>query len=311
MTGIVIRFAKKAVVRSGGMCDAKSSPMKAFKFACPVCGQHLNADADTTGSQIECPTCFQKILVPQAPATADGKFILSASQVRKPRPTGVAEITAPVIRSSRVPWKLAVMMGLLLCIAASAFVFRGTIFNANKSKPEMSDDGGDSHNGGSSIVADKSMTLPSSEWDKHWQLDLTSVSFADIPAQGRVHRVEFTCDRAYLQNGILTLRQGMGRPADLSISIALRQPATQWIGNTVLIAPATSRAPQVTLQWKTDAKNSLTQSFLTGYAMKLEVGKAINGKAPAKIYLCTPDDAKSVVVGTFTIEIRRPRTQQP
>jgi hypothetical protein len=45
--------------------------------------------------------------------------------------------------------------------------------------------------------------------------------------------------------------------------------------------------------------------------MKLEVGKATDGKAPAKIYICTPDELKSVVVGTFTIEIRRPRTQQP
>jgi len=168
MTGIVIRFAKKAVVRRGGMCDAKSSPMKAFKFACPVCGQHINADADTTGSQIECPTCFQKILIPQAPTSQEGNLILSASQVRKPRPTGATEITATAIRSSRVPWKLAVVAGLLLCIAASAFVFHDTIFNSNRSKPEMPDNGGTSHNGGYSIVADKSMTIASSEWDKHW-----------------------------------------------------------------------------------------------------------------------------------------------
>src|SRR5512143_3766686 len=60
--------------------------MSEFKFACPVCGQHITADASTTGGQIDCPTCFQKIVVPQAPASPDTKLILSAAQVAKARP---------------------------------------------------------------------------------------------------------------------------------------------------------------------------------------------------------------------------------
>src|SRR4051812_36442872 len=64
--------------------------MSEFKFACPVCGQHITADSSNSGGQIECPTCFQKIVVPQAPSTSDPKFILSASQVGKPRPIGAA-----------------------------------------------------------------------------------------------------------------------------------------------------------------------------------------------------------------------------
>ena len=102
-TGVVffMRFARLecATKRRGSHCQKKHCPrrscvkswaleaMSEFKFACPVCGQHITADSSTSGGQIECPTCFQKIVVPQAPGVQDTKFILSATQVAKPRPT--------------------------------------------------------------------------------------------------------------------------------------------------------------------------------------------------------------------------------
>src|ERR1051325_7910268 len=51
--------------------------MSEFKFACAVCGQHITADSEIAGSQLQCPTCFRKIVVPQAPSAADPKFIRS------------------------------------------------------------------------------------------------------------------------------------------------------------------------------------------------------------------------------------------
>ena len=47
-------------------CSIKA--MSEFKYACPVCGQHIKCDSSQAGSQMECPTCFQKITVPQAPS---------------------------------------------------------------------------------------------------------------------------------------------------------------------------------------------------------------------------------------------------
>jgi hypothetical protein len=60
-------------------------PMSEFKFACPVCGQHITAGSHAEGSELSCPTCFRKIVVPQAPTSADPKFILSAAEANKPR----------------------------------------------------------------------------------------------------------------------------------------------------------------------------------------------------------------------------------
>src|SRR5882724_9401280 len=110
--------------------------MSEFKFACPVCGQHLTADSSTSGGQLECPTCFQKIVVPQAPASADSKFILSASQVGKPRPTGapIEPNERPPRRSSPIPIAAAL---LLLCAGGvGAYIFRGKIFKIASGQTE-------------------------------------------------------------------------------------------------------------------------------------------------------------------------------
>jgi hypothetical protein len=39
------------------------------------------------------------------------------------------------------------------------------------------------------------------------------------------------------------------------------------------------------------------------YAMKLEFGKAKDGMVPARIYVCLPDDGRSVVAGTFMLKL--------
>lgn len=102
--------------------------MSEFKYACPVCGQHIKCDSSQAGTQMECPTCFQKITVPQAPATDDPKFIL------KGRKTGERPIPAASVdsRSANPPPKHFLLPGIalviLLCVVGAAvLVFRGMI----------------------------------------------------------------------------------------------------------------------------------------------------------------------------------------
>src|SRR6266496_6076512 len=65
--------------------------MSEFKFACPVCGQHITCDSRTSGSQMECPTCFRKLIVPQPSAAGSPNLVLTASEVtNRPSPTGAA-----------------------------------------------------------------------------------------------------------------------------------------------------------------------------------------------------------------------------
>ena len=62
------------------MWNAFRAAMSEFKYACPVCGQHIKCDSSQSGTVMECPTCFQKIIAPQAPATDDPKFIITGTK---------------------------------------------------------------------------------------------------------------------------------------------------------------------------------------------------------------------------------------
>jgi hypothetical protein len=41
--------------------------MSEMKFSCPQCGQHISADEQWSGHQIQCPSCATTLAVPQAP----------------------------------------------------------------------------------------------------------------------------------------------------------------------------------------------------------------------------------------------------
>ncbi|MGD0745181.1 MAG: discoidin domain-containing protein [Verrucomicrobiota bacterium] len=100
--------------------------MAEFKYACPVCGQHIKCDSSQSGSVMECPTCFQKIAVPQAPATDDSKFIIKGTKVgERPIPTASADTGAATAPEKDFPVTVFVVVVLLCAAVAAAFVFRG------------------------------------------------------------------------------------------------------------------------------------------------------------------------------------------
>src|SRR2546421_3576971 len=117
-----------------------SKPMSEFKFACPVCGQHITADSSNSGGKIECPTCFQKIIIPQAPTLADPKFILSAAQADRPRPpttvvSDLPESTKPV--SGKAAALFGTAFVLLLCgLGVAGYVFRNKLFKTSASQTQ-------------------------------------------------------------------------------------------------------------------------------------------------------------------------------
>ena len=105
--------------------------MSEFKYACPVCGQHIRCDSSQAGTEMECPTCFQKITVPQAPSTDDSKFIITGTKVGERPAPNIPEYRAPMPEKN-FPMALAVTAMILVCIAAAAvYVFRGKIFKSS------------------------------------------------------------------------------------------------------------------------------------------------------------------------------------
>jgi DNA-directed RNA polymerase subunit RPC12/RpoP len=106
--------------------------MSEFKYACPVCGQHMKCDSSQSGTVMECPTCFQKITAPQAPESDDSKFIIAGRKTgERPIPSAVANagLMAPVPEPEKKSPVAAIAFVVLFCAAVAALiVFGGKIF---------------------------------------------------------------------------------------------------------------------------------------------------------------------------------------
>ena len=97
--------------------------MSEFKYACPVCGQHMKCDSSQSGSVMECPTCFQQITVPQAPTSDEQKFILAGRKVSEKKyslPIDEGGVIAPEKKS---PVAAIVTVLFLLAAAGVGYAF--------------------------------------------------------------------------------------------------------------------------------------------------------------------------------------------
>jgi hypothetical protein len=265
---------------------------------------------------LECPTCFQKIVVPQAPSSTDSKFILSASQVSKPRPASAGQNgDTPPVDARAGKGALIPVIGLIVFVAAAAgagvFMFRDRIFkSARTDDPELTN--GVAKKGIHSEPR-KMYAVPT---NIAWTLELTNVSLPEMSAAGSINGSGFSCERASLQGGVLTLRQGKGSPPDLAVSVHFfAQQGEELSGKTVEIGPDRQPPlPKVVLRWKGNDDKGVSRTYNSGYAMRVEFGDAANARISGKIYIALPDDAKSFVGGDFVAEIRRPapaKARQP
>jgi hypothetical protein len=279
--------------------------MSEFKFACPVCGQHITADSSASGKQLECPTCFQRIVAPQAPASGDTKLILSGSKVSATRSTGFE--TSGLVSGKSTSRKLKTSLAQLLLLVATGgmafLLWRNELTSLANGLAERA----------TSPVKKvapppafkSSQPIPS---NVSWSLNITNAPMPAGEVVGSIHGNGFLCERATLKAGRLLLRQGQGGPPDLGITVTLgaRQPA-ELSGKTVVVTPnAPVPAPRVVLRWKDDQQEPVTEHIHSGYAMKLMFGLATNDRIHGRIFIALPDEQKSFAAGTFDAEMIKP-----
>ena len=275
--------------------------MSEFKYACPVCGQHIKCDSSQSGTQMECPTCFQKIIVPQAPSD-EQKFIITGTKVGGERPLPTAPDANPIAPPKTSYSGIAVVIIILVFIAtAVAFVYRGTIFNPPKKQPKAN-----TITSQTNAAPEKKTTPPKPliaappSNDTNWTLNLKGTPVPDSIASGRIEGQDFICDRAAFGNGSLTLHYG-----DYSFAINFSGAKPEALaGKTINITSNATTAARISLHWK-DGDQNMRETFTNGYAMVLNFGGVTNNHIGGTIYLCTADEKKSYVAGTFNAEIRK------
>lgn len=277
--------------------------MSAFKFACPVCGQHITCDSSGSGTQMACPTCFRKLVVPQAPASESQNFVLTAAEVPS-RPTTtatgkVAESSAPAHPNNR---SFAAIVGgvVLLAVLAGAGVLLVKKLKG-RGAPETQ------KQSDTKAATNNPAPPPPATTATNWTLNLATATIPAAPVQGSIHGVEFNLDRAVIQGGKLDLRQGPKWPPDVGLTIHLfANNSTDLAGKTVVLESSRTNAPRVILRWKDEQGQAVTKDFRSGYAARVEFGPVTNNRLAGRIYLAAPDEFQSYVAGMFDAEIRKP-----
>jgi hypothetical protein len=289
--------------------------MSDFKFACPVCGQHITCDSANSGSQMDCPTCFRKLVVPQATAAASSGFVLTASEVQKrttPAPgNGAATGSSAAVEPPRksIPTIAMVIAAFVVCGAgAGVFAFRDRIFHLHPPPPPPPPPP-------SLVVTNEPLgvtppvlpIIPPAPDATNWTLNLAEAKIPDAPASGSVNGRGFKLERAVIQQGRLDLRQGPKWPPDIGVSVHLFAERTEDLsGRTVIIEATRTNPPRTILRWKNEQGDPLSKDYRHGYALKVEFGQVTSNYLPGRIYIAFPDDPKSYAAGTFNAEIRRP-----
>ena len=278
--------------------------MSEFKYACPVCGQHIKCDSSQAGSVMDCPTCFQKITVPQAPASDDPKFILTGTKVAEKKismPADTGRAAAP-----EKPFPAAVLLVLVLAVCAAGaavFAFRGKIF-----KPSGADAATNQVAAHKKPKPEKPAPVAPHASDTNWLLDLGTNAIPDVPVVGRIHGQDFIIERANFQNGSLMLRAGTRGPVEFGLFINFSGAKPEALaGQAINVTTNADRAAKVTLRWKDADGTAQKENFEDSYALRLEFGALEKNRLPGKIYLCTPDAEKSYLMGKFTANVIKPK----
>jgi DNA-directed RNA polymerase subunit RPC12/RpoP len=274
--------------------------MSEFKYACPVCGQHIKCDSSQVGTVMQCPTCFQKITVPQAPASDEQKLIITGTKAGNGRPPP----KSPESGSAPPPQKgfsgAAVVFIILICIvAAVAFVYHGTIFKSAKPPPA-----GQTTTSQKKLPPKPALVAPPAN-DTNWTLNLSATTIPDSTAAGQIAGRDFICNHAIFQNSYLIMED-----RDLTFSINFGGAKIETLaGKSLNITTNTTMAARVNMRWK-EGDQFMRETFTNDYAMRLDFGEVTNNRIAVKIYLCTSDEKKSYVAGTFHAEIRKPRPRK-
>jgi hypothetical protein len=275
--------------------------MSEFKFACPVCGQHITADSATSGGQVECPTCFRKIVIPQAPADPDSKFILSAAQAGPRKSSGTETIPSPHRRLHKPALSRSVLTLLLVLSfgSATAWLLRQHIFQPAP------------HN-----FSDLSHTNSPPAIPEGWTLNLSNAPLQDTKVTGRILGVRFNCETVKFEGGVLSFFQNPGLPSERRVAISLFAHRPERLADKTFEVrqDRTGPRPRVLLEVRHAGETPATKTQDQDYALRMEFGEITEERLPGRIYLAIADAEKSFLSGRFQAQIvrrARERPQQP
>jgi len=208
----------------------------------------------------------------------------------------------PLRRSSdRGSLVATVLLGLIVCGAVAAgYCYRHDLLRLLGSKSNLA-----------TATNQFAGTNQGPQAQALWTSNLDTVRIPEALAAGSIHGAEFRCEVSSLTGGALSLRQGKKWPPDLAVAVLLSgRHSEELSGKTFVVPPEhTPPVPMIIVRWKDAQGQAQKEEIAAGYAMKVSFGQATNGHMPGKIYLALPDEARSIIAGSFSAEIRKTSPQ--
>lgn len=264
----------------------------AFKFSCPGCGQHLEAQAEEAGQVTVCPLCARKLVVPQAPAEGT-KLMISAALAggRVPRTPTTTSCSDPT-RARRTP--LRVGLWVAAGVAGTALVMSAALYVRT--------------NG---LGFGRSGAAKTTETTGHlWTTNFAQLKLGEQALVGSVNGWDFVGNRAVWRGTKLTLQQRGGSGLrDLDVELDLPVKGGELVaGKSFEASHEHGTLPKpVRILWEDDARQRHSRHFSSDYVLRLEITAVTDTHVSGRIHLCLPDEEQSWVAGRFDAEIRTKR----
>jgi hypothetical protein len=128
-----------------------------------------------------------------------------------------------------------------------------------------------------------------------WTLDVSKMRAPDTPLAGKLLGADFKPDNVQMQNTGLSLRSGND---NVHIFLTLKPGVRVYEFSPNGPQPRFRPAVHIHMLSMTPPALGVHSQ---GYAMRVEFGREKDGKIPGKLYLCLPDEKKSVIAGSFVL----------
>ena len=257
-------------------------PVDQFKFACPVCGQHLQARSEEAGQTTECPSCFKKLTVPQAPTQAGGKLLIAAALADTRRGPARKQPEADSHTARRFSTS-SPSIYVLLTVLIGAVVATGILYL--------------SLNGGSSGRTGR---------PELWTDNAAELKLLEDPVFGRLNGWDFSATSMIWKDTRLILRQDERQPGALRLQITFPLQGGELVsGKTFRLArgDAPFETPPRIL-WRDEAGRDHHEPVASGYVLWVRFDEVSPSTVSGRIHICLPDTARSWAAGSFSAENR-------
>lgn len=259
-------------------------PVSQFKFACPVCGQHLQARAEEAGETTECPSCFKELTVPQAPTNGGGKLLITAALAdgrrssASRRPRRGSHPTRPL--SARGP-----LVFILLAVVAIGLVFGVILFSGNKNS-----------NSGRDMFGRPYL----------WTEQEAKLTLVETPVVGRLNGRDFELTTAFWKDTQLTFEQAGEGPEKLELQITFPLRGGELVpGKTFRLGAGDAPfGTPMQVSWTDENGAVRRRSIASGYVLWITFDEVSKATVAGRIHLCLSGTNQSWVAGQFSAENR-------